>query len=120
MSGDLYDGARDDPTPHILSQFEAPMDSNELVSFLDCPPVMYNGIGLTTPRGRYVPRLYSRVTPSQHLAHLSVVPMATSFAISPSYGPVTPKTTVLMLGMLPHQNIGNPTRRYSNMKEKGR
>ena len=37
MSGDLYGGARDDPTPHILSQFEAPMDSNELVSFLDCP-----------------------------------------------------------------------------------
>jgi hypothetical protein len=43
--------------------------------------------------------------------------MATSFAICLSYEPVIPKMTVLTLGTLPHQNIGNQTKRYSNMKE---
>jgi serine/arginine repetitive matrix protein 2 len=41
----LLDRSRDDPTPHILG----PDNVQSLFS-----TVMYNGIGLTTPRGRYV------------------------------------------------------------------
>ena len=81
---------------------------------------MYNGIGLTTPRGRYVFYRYLLKSASLNKLLLSAVQMVTSSVICPFCGPTTPKMTVLTLGMLPRQSIANQTRRYLNTKENGR
>lgn len=81
---------------------------------------MYNGIGLTTPRGRYVFDRYLLKSASLNKLLLSAVQMVTSSAICPFCGPTTPKMTVLTLGILPRQSIANQTRRYLNTKENGR
>jgi hypothetical protein len=51
---------------------------------------------------------------------LSAVLTVMSSAISLSCAPATLKMTVPPRGILPHQSIGNQTRRSSNMKGKGR
>jgi hypothetical protein len=103
------------PTPPFLSADE---QTSSVVSLFST--VMYNGIGLTTPRGRYV--FYCSLLGKAFLDQFLLLAVLTvmSSAISLSCGPATLKMTVPPRGMLPHQSIGNQTRRFSNMKGKGR
>jgi len=62
MSGDLPAIPRDFPTPHF--RVLSPDQRHNLIqrpSPLRVFRVMYNGIGLTTPRGRYVSHFYPPV-----------------------------------------------------------